>query len=197
MALSKAMIFGQVNNSLKFKTMKKLKLFLVITLCVCSYNLFAQPSDATVKKRAVSNGSKFVEFVGSGKVHSSLTETWYIRVVTTKKATESAGVNYLSAKEYKYKKSGSSWVFDRTFHWWGKYEGIPNPTEAIAVAHVKTDLKKFLGGAYGDIVGDIGEIKLAKEPKWEWHTMKTVSFHMITSFSKKMSSTRVSKVNQM
>jgi len=55
----------------------------------------------------------------------------------------------------------------------------------------------FLGGAYGDIVGDIGEITLAQEPKWEWHTMKSVSFLMATSYSRKMSSTEVSEVKQL
>ena len=131
--------------------MKNLKLLLVITLCLCSYNLFAQPSDATVKAKALSNGSKFVEFVGEGKVHTNLLETWYIRVVVTKKATEYAGVNYLSAKEYKYKKSGSSWKFERTFHWWGQYEGIPNPTQEEAVAVVKTDLKKLSKATCKDV----------------------------------------------
>jgi len=168
-----------------------------VLFCLNYYNVLAQPSDATVKARAISDGSTFVRFEGSGNVHSNLTETWYIRVVTTKSKTEYPGINYINAIEYKYIKSGSNWVFDRTYNWWGQYEGIPNPNEAEAVAFVKKDLEKFLGGAYGDIVGDIGEIKLAEEPKWEWHTMKSVSFIMSTTYDRKMSSTEVSKVKQL
>lgn len=174
-----------------------MKKYLILIVCVTiTINALAQPSDATVKAKATSNGSKFVEFVGEGKIHSNLTETWYIRVAVTKQATEHAGINYISAKEYKYKKSGGSWVFDRTYHWWSEYEGIPNPTQEEAVAMVETDLRKFLGGSYGDIVSEVGAIKLAPEPKWEWHTMQSVSFIMETSFDKKVSSTEVASVTQ-
>lgn len=176
--------------------MKFFKLLLVITIFLSSYSVFAQPSDATVKAKALSNGSTFVEFVGDGRIERSLTETWYTRVVVTKKATEVAGVNRISGIEYTYNKYGSSWKFSKTNGWYIEYEGLPNPTEAEAVAFVKADLKTFLTGAYRDVVGEVESITLAEDPKWQWELMTTVRFNMAAIFKRKVNSTTLSKVKQ-
>ncbi|MBL4704845.1 MAG: hypothetical protein JKY54_10005 [Flavobacteriales bacterium] len=164
---------------------------LSIIFAMTFINAWAQPSDATVKAKATSNGSKFVEFSGTGKIHNSLTETWYIRVVVTKKATEHPGVNHIVATEYKYMKSGSSWKYDRSFGWWSEYEGIPNPSEEEVIACIKTDLHELVGGAYSDIIGEIGEIKLLEKSKWEWPALTTVKFKLSASFDRKFNATQV------
>lgn len=173
-----------------------MKLLLVLTALVCSFTIFAQPSDATVKTKALSDGSTFVEFVGEGRVHNSLTEIWYVRVVVTKKASEVEGVDRISGKEYSYTKSGGSWKYQKTSIWYTEYEGIPNPTEAEAVAFVKTDIQEFLGGSYTDVVGEVESIALAEEPRWQWVSMTSVSFNMNAVYNLKVSSTELSKVKQ-
>ncbi|MCJ8290848.1 MAG: hypothetical protein HRT58_14090 [Crocinitomicaceae bacterium] len=171
--------------------MKNLKLLIAFTAIVSGFTVFAQPSDATVKAKATSNGSKFVEFSGTGKIHNNLSETWYIRVVVTKKATEHPGVYHIIAAEYKYLKSGGSWKYDRSFGWWDEYEGIPNPSEEEVIAFIKTDLHELVGGAYSYIIGDIGEIKLTEKSNWKWSGLATVKFTIVTSFNRKFNSTQV------
>ncbi len=169
---------------------------LTITFITLMLTAWAQPSDATVKAKATSDGSSFMEFVGNGKIHTNLTETWYIRVAVTKSATQYPGVTHIVATEYKYMKFGGSWRFDRTFGWWDEYEGIPNPSEAEIQTVLTKDLREFLGGAYSDVVGEISAITLSADPKWTWHSLETVEFLVDATYDRKTNSTTVTNTTQ-
>lgn len=164
-------------------------------LFMCN-NSFAQPSDAQIKSRVLNHGAKSVEFYGTGKVHNTLTETYYIRSFVASYATEYPGVTQKVSTEYKYNKNGGSWSFTKEFIVEVVYDGIPNPTEEELLSMINSDKKEFLGGSYTDIVGEVESIKLAQEPHWMWHSVSSVSVDMEAIYSKKMSSTEISKVKQ-
>lgn len=175
------------------KTIKKLLFVIFMTTAIQG---LAQPSDSQIKSKVLSTGAKTVSFYGTGKVHNTLTETYYIRSLEATFSTDYPGVTRRTSYEYKYVKTGGSWNFDRTFTVQSLYDGIDNPTEDEILAIINTDMPKFLGGSYYDIVGDVESIKLAEEPHWLWHTVKSVEMDLETVYSKKMSSTEVSKVKQ-
>ena len=150
-------------------------LLFVAVLMLSASSAYAQPSDATIKAKAIQDGAVMVKFYGTGRVHTSLTEgTWYIRSMETHYQTEYPGIKQSVSLEYKYKKSGSSWVFDRTYTVESFYIGVPNPKESEIVAVISKNLAEYFGNHYNSIVGDIGEIKLAKEPRWIWHSLQSV-----------------------
>ncbi len=159
-------------------------------------NVFAQPSDSDVKSRALRDGATKVEFYGTGNVHTTPSETYYIRSFTATYPTDYSGVTQLVSMEYKYIKSGGSWNFSREFIVEVLYDGIPNPTEDEIMTMINADMKEFLGGSYTDVVGDIESIKMADDPHWMWHSVTSVSVNMEAIYSKKMSSTKVSRVKQ-
>jgi hypothetical protein len=168
----------------------------VAALTVVSSTSFAQPSDSQVKSRAIQAGAKKVEFYGTGNVHNTISEIYYIRSFVASYATQYPGVTQLVSTEYKYTKSGGSWNFNKEFIVESLYDGIDNPSQDEIMTMINGDMKEFLGGSYTDVVGDIESIKIADEPHWMWSKVSQMSVDMEAVYSKKMSSTKVSKVKQ-
>ncbi len=56
------------------------------------------------------------------------------------------------------------------------YEGIPTPSEADILAHAKANLKAFLSSYRYNSMVDLKSIRVADEPKTEWHS--PLSFSM-------------------
>jgi len=176
--------------------MKNLFKSALIAGCLSASISFAQPSDSQVKARAIQDGAFKVEFYGTGNVHNTVSEVYYIRSFVASYKTDYPGVTQLVSTEYKYNKNGGSWSFTKEFIVESLFDGIDNPTEDEIMTMVNGDMKEFLGGSYTDIVGDIEYIKIAPEPHWSWATVSRVSVDMEAVYTKKMSSTKLSKVKQ-
>lgn len=149
-----------------------------------SIQAFAQPSDSEIISRAKSNGALTVKFIGDGDLHTTITETWYIRTFEAKYATELPDVKKITRLEYKYKKNGGSWLFDRFFVVESVYEGMPNPKLDDFLPLLQADMKKYYAGSYTDIVGEPSPIQLADEPKWVWNDMKSVEFNTVARYKR-------------
>ncbi|MDQ3814000.1 MAG: hypothetical protein M3347_08615 [Armatimonadota bacterium] len=165
--------------------------------------VWAQPSDARIIKDLTKPGVLSVKLSekGGGKVWSKndLQYYWERGAVVIRDA------NVAGAPDVKleiggiatYTIVGGQYTFKRFYVTWNRYEGIPNPTEKEIMGIVKSDIRKFLGDYhYNKIVGDIEEIKLADDPKWNWHTPNSVSFEMETRHREITNNTTIEKVEQ-
>ncbi|CAN5865682.1 hypothetical protein BH20ACI4_BH20ACI4_25500 [soil metagenome] len=144
--------------------------------------IFAQPSDAQLKKVLTSPKTVSVTLGGAGKIEWSKTYKKYVwtRNFTAKLKTDTAG-EFLIVKGYAaYDVVGKRYVFRRTFTSSNSYEGKKNPTAAdINQALANEDLKYFHGN--GSVI-DYESVKIAPAPNWEWHTPNSVSFYAVAVF---------------
>ncbi|MCP5007147.1 MAG: hypothetical protein GY941_24875 [Planctomycetes bacterium] len=74
-------------------------------------------------------------------------------------------------------------IFSRFRVGYNSYLGIPNPRESDIKSFLdKYGAKKLVGNAfYNNIVSEV-RYKIAEEPRWEWHTPKSVSFNVVGTF---------------
>jgi hypothetical protein len=149
----------------------------------------AQPTEAQIRKDISGPRTVSITFGKPGTRTWSSTYTKYIwtRTFTAKLTTEEKGVFVIVDGYAAYDIFGSKFTFWRTFTSSNSYEGIPNPTANDVQALIKKfGLEKFMGNYhYGNRVGDVESIGLSTEPKFEWHTMKSVSFNVDATYTEK------------
>lgn len=170
--------------------MKYQKFFLKVigasVFCVLfgASQIFAQPTDAQLKKQLTSPKTVSVTLNGAGTIEWSKTYKKYIwtRYFTAKLRTETSG-EILVVKGYAaYDVMGGRYVFWRTFTSDNSYEGKKNPTvEDINRVFENEDYREFVSG--GDIIGEYESLKLAADPDWEWHTPNSVSFTAVAVYN--------------
>jgi hypothetical protein len=105
----------------------------------------------------------------------------YARGVEVKRKSEYPGINVIvgGSAVYQYTGNGkySYWKMRVAYN---EYEGIPNPKEKEILSILNTDMSKFYGSYNMGRITDVVESpKLAPEPKWMWHSPKSVSFNML------------------
>ena len=149
----------------------------------------AQPSEAQIRKDISGPRTVSVTFGKPGTRSWSSTYTKYVwtRDFTAKLTTDEKGVFVIVTGYAAYDIFGSKFTFWRTFTNSNSYEGIPNPSAADVKALIeKFGVEKFMGNYhYGNRVGDIESIGLSDAPKFEWHTMQSVSFNVNVTYTEK------------
>ncbi|MDD5149596.1 MAG: hypothetical protein PHC28_03835, partial [Flavobacterium sp.] len=149
--------------------------------------LFAQPTDAIIKQKGISDGAIEVKLIpGKGTIHTTLTEKWYIKSMETKWKTAYPEIKRWERNEYRYNYIGGKWVFDRTYLFESWYDGIPNPTEAEILKSLED---AYVG--YDVAVKEKPTFKLADNPKWKWHTYNNVEFLVEAVYYEKTSYTEI------
>jgi hypothetical protein len=158
------------------------------------------PTDAQMKKELTAPKTVSVTLGKPGKIEWSSTYKKYMwtRSFTAKLRTETPDVFVLVKGYAAYDVMGGRYVFWRTFITSNSYEGIPDPTPQDVQALIdKFGRKQFLGVyQYQNAVGEIEALRLADEPKFEWHTPNSVSFDIVAVYSEKVSYTQVEKVER-
>lgn len=154
---------------------------------------FAQPTDAQLKK--LLSGPKVI----SSQIHkpgkkvwsSSYSKyTWDIGFTNRVKDSDNPGLIIVVKGIMSFDIIGGRYVYWRDFIGESSYEGIPNPTEADFQALVKQfGMNEILGNRAKYVVGEVESIKLAKEPKYEWHTPNSVSFRFTAIYKAEIDST--------
>ena len=177
-----------------------MKKIIVLLLFLASFAFLAnsQPSKTTVLAKVKSLHSKNLvsaKLIGSGiseRVYENGSWRYYYRhsyKVVNK--TQYPGVNRVYSGGIQYKKGGGYYqqlVGD------AYYTGISNPKESEIIKMMKADLKNFVRLTnYNQIVGEITDIKLADDPKWNWRKVTMVEFKMQATFSIPISYTKIEK----
>jgi hypothetical protein len=81
---------------------------------------------------------------------------------------------------------GGRHVFWRTFTTSNNYEGIPDPSAADVQALIaRFGVEKFLDAWFPRVIGKVESIGLADEPKFEWHTVNSVSFNFTSVYTER------------
>ncbi|MDQ3798958.1 MAG: hypothetical protein M3384_05875 [Acidobacteriota bacterium] len=145
--------------------------------------VFAQPTDAQLKKQLTGKDTVSVTLGGRGKIEWSSTYKKHIwtRNFTAKLKTKTPG-EFLTVRGYAaYDVTGGRYVFWRTFTSSNSYEGRKSPTVAeINQALERAQVRDFDNN--GSIIGEFESLKLYADPVWEWHTPNSVSFYAVAVF---------------
>lgn len=145
--------------------------------------IFAQPSNAQLKKVLTSPKTVSVTLGGAGKIEWSKTYKKYMwtRSFTAKLKTDTPGEILVVTGYAAYDVMGGRYVYWRTFTSGNSYEGKKNPTVAeINQALETAELRDF--NYNGNVIGEYESMKISDEPDWEWHTTDSVSFNVIAVF---------------
>jgi hypothetical protein len=152
--------------------------------------VLAQPTDAQIKKDLT--GAKTVA-VSLGKAGTKEWSSTYKKFIWTRSFTAKVKADdpeiFVIVKGYiAYDIVGGKYVKWRTFTTSNSYEGISDPTAADVQALVtKFGAEQFMGNYYFNrVVGKIESIRLAGEPKFEWHTPNSVSFNAIAIYTERI-----------
>jgi hypothetical protein len=174
----------------RIKLVRYFLLSALFSLCVgWTSEAFAQPSDAQVKKDLTGPKTVSVTLGKSGKIEWSSAYKKYVwtRSFTAKLKTETPDVFVIVKGYASYDVMGGRYVYWRSFTTSNSYEGIPDPTASDVQTLIdKFGVEKFMGNYYfNHIVGKLESIKLAYEPKFEWHTPNSVSFNVVAVYTER------------
>jgi hypothetical protein len=170
---------------------------LVMMLGVSSVQ--AQPSAAQVKKDVSGPKTISVTVLGKGTRVWSKGYSKYVWDVpySAKVKSEEPGVNILVEATASYDIAGGRYVYWKSFVGSNIYEGIPNPTDAEIASLLKQfGPQKVMMGDFYNADGPIESIKLAAKPRFEWHTLNSVSFTVMVTFKEKVDSTNSRRVSK-
>lgn len=159
--------------------------------------VIAQPSSAQVKKDVSGPKTISVTVEGRGtRVWSKGYSKWVWDVpYSAKVKSEEPGVNILVEATASYDIVGGRYVYWKSFVGSNIYEGIPNPTDSEVESLLnRFGPQKVMMGDFYNAVGGIESIKLAAKPRFEWHTLNSVSFTVVVTFKEKVDYTTTRRV---
>jgi hypothetical protein len=172
----------------KVETMRKIYTMIAALslLLVFSYNTFAQPTDAQIKKDLTGAKTVAVTLGKSGTVEWSSTYKKYIwtRNFTAKVKTDDPDMFIIVTGYAAYDVLGNRYTFWKSFITANRYQGIADPTAAEVQSLISTfGLEQFMGNYYfNHVIGKVESINLATDPKFEWHTPNSVSFNVLSLY---------------
>jgi len=177
--------------------MKAFVTILFIMLCT-DITVFAQPSDAEIRKQLTNAGTKSIKFsksTGTRQWNSDIGNWEWVRGVEVIRKSDYPGIDLVVVGDVVYQYTGvgkySYWKF-RTIS--NQYLGIPNPTAGEIKNFLGKDWQKFYGFYFRKIIKEHSEPALADDPKWFWHTPNSVEFKMKLKFDHIISYTEVETV---
>lgn len=179
--------------------MKKLLGLMTLILGSGVMAVVAQPSAAQVKKDVSGPKTISVTVEGTGKRVWSKGYSKYVWDVpySAKVRSEEPGVNILVEATASYDIVGGRFVYWRSFVGSNVFEGIPNPTDAeVALLLQQFGPQKVMMGDFYNAVGGIETIRLAPKPRFEWHTLNSVSFTVFVTFKEKVDYTTTRRVSK-
>lgn len=149
----------------------------------------AQPSEAQIKKDMSGERTISITFGKPGsRTWDTSSQKWiWTRDYTQKLKTEDPSVTQIVTGYAAYNANGAAYTFWRTFPNSSRFEGIPNPTNQEIQALIdKFTVQEIFGSFnYGNIVGKIESFGPPADPKFDWHTMNSVSFDLVGVYTQK------------
>lgn len=184
---------------MKLRFFSSIVIMAAVALGICVTAANAQPSATQVKKDV--SGPKTISVTVGGRgtrVWSKGYSKWVWDVpYSAKVKSEEPGVNILVEATASYDIVGGRFVYWKSFVGSNIYEGIPNPTET-EVASLLTQFgpQKVMMGDFYNAVGGVESVKLAGKPRFEWHTLNSVSFTVIATYREKIDSTTMRRISK-
>ncbi len=159
-------------------------LLLSISIVLYTIAAYAQPSTATMMAKVKSYGSTGYisgKLTGSGiserEYRSGAWVNLYRRGFSVKQSTKYKGITAESTGSVQYIKIGGKYVFDQYLYGNVYYHGVQAPKNEEILKLLKADLEKYVKpNNYRLIIGEISDIEIVKDPKYEWIALKHYSF---------------------
>jgi hypothetical protein len=107
----------------------------------------------------------------------------YLRSVTVRRSGDRPGVTVEVLGDVVYRLVGERFVFRRLRLAGNRLEGLPPPTVAEIDALLARLTPVDIDRAAHLMVGEIETIRLADDPRWEWHAPKSVSFDVVETYT--------------
>ena len=172
--------------------MKKLAsfgLFSILLVIASAIAGYAQPSEAQIKKDMSGPRTVSITFGKPGsRTWDTSSQKWiWTRDYTTKLKSDDPKIFQIVTGYAAYNANGSSYTFWRTFPNSSRFEGIPNPTNQEIQALIDRFTVKEIFGSfnYDNVVGKIESFGPPADPKFDWHTMNSVSFDLVGVYTQK------------
>lgn len=145
------------------------------------------PSDDDIRRDLAAPGVSEVVFRGTGTFErieeDGVLVDEYKRSVTVRRASERPGIVVEVIGDAVYRLIDGRFVFRRMRLAGNRLEGSTNPTiaelDALLTRLTPLDVDRT---AYL-MVGEIEKIRLADDPRWEWHSQRSVSFEVVETFT--------------
>lgn len=180
---------------MKTKLISMLMIAAAIVLGIATAH--AQPSAAQVKKDVSGPKTVSVTVLGRGTRVWSKGYSKYVWDVpyTAKVKSEEPGVSILVEATASYDIAGGRYVYWKSFVGSNIFEGIPNPTDAeVSALLTQFGPQKVMMGDFYNAVGGVESIKISAKPRFEWHTLNSVSFTVIATYKEKVDSSTIRRI---
>lgn len=184
---------------MSFRFFSSIVISMAVVLVMGVTGVSAQPSAAQVKRDVSGPKTISVTVQGNGtRVWSKGSSKWVWDVpYSAKVKSEEPGVNILVEATASYDIVGGRYVYWKSFVGSNIYEGIPNPTDAeVASLLNQFGPQKVMMGDFYNAVGGVENVKLAAKPRFEWHTLNSVSFTVIATYKEKVDSTTMRRISK-
>ena len=172
------------------------KLIITTVLLIAGIFSYAQPSDATVIKKIrerFSTGDIKLGAWSTSKKQEGLVWHYYHWKHFTLSKKDASGVTGIIKSAVIYEKLNGSYSFHNYATITTEVGGMKDPNKDELVKYLKANLQEYLGGAYGDIVGEMPIISIPANTKFNWASPEQVTFNSKVTYTRKISNTEVEK----
>ncbi len=147
----------------------------------------ALPSEDDIRRDLAAPGVIEIVFRGRGTVERIVENgVWtdeYKRSVTVRRAGDRPGVTLDVIGDVVYRPAGDRWAFQRMRLAGNVLGGLPPPDRAGIDRLLATLKPHDIDTMFSAMVGEIESIRLADDPRWEWHSPKSVTFEVVQVYT--------------
>ena len=145
------------------------------------------PSEDDIRRDLAAPGVVDIVFRGRGTVERLLEDGVFVdeykRSVTVRRSGDRPGVVVEVVGDAVYRLIDGRFAFRRMRLAGNRLYGLPNPRIAEIDALLARLTPHDVDRRAHLIVGEIEKIRLADDPRWEWHTPRSVSFEVVETFT--------------
>ena len=145
------------------------------------------PSEDDIRRDLAAPGVVEIVFRGQGTLERIVENgVWideYKRSVTVRRAGDRPGVTVEVIGDVVYRPTGDRFVFQRMRLAGNRLTGL-EPPDLAAIDRLIATLKPHdIDTLFSLVVGEYESIRLADDPRWEWHSPKSVSFEVVQIYT--------------
>jgi hypothetical protein len=171
-------------------TRRSLLVTAVVSITVAttgSAHALTPPSEDDIRRDLAAPGVIEIVFRGRGTLErveeNGVFFDEYKRSVTVRRTGDRPGVVVEVIGDAVYRVIDGRFVFRRMRLAGNRLNGLPNPTVAEIDALLSRLTPLDIDRTAYLMVGEIEKIRLADDPRWEWHTPRSVSFEVVETFT--------------